>query len=79
MRTWSAIWKSWRGALWRIAASNGMRTASPFIGRSAGARTASATQVRQPIYRTAEGRWRGYERHLGPLLEALGDVVPPEA
>jgi tetratricopeptide (TPR) repeat protein len=39
-------------------------------------RTASATQVRQPIYRTSEGRWRAYERHLGPLLEALGDVVP---
>jgi tetratricopeptide (TPR) repeat protein len=38
-------------------------------------RTASATQVRQPIYRSAVGRWRAYERHLGPLLEAL-DAVP---
>jgi tetratricopeptide (TPR) repeat protein len=35
-------------------------------------RTASATQVRQPIYDTAVGRWRGYEQHLGPLLDALG-------
>ncbi len=34
-------------------------------------RTASATQVRQPIYRSAIGRWRAYEEHLGPLLEAL--------
>jgi tetratricopeptide (TPR) repeat protein len=33
-------------------------------------RTASATQVRRPIYRTSEGRWRPYERHLGPLLAA---------
>ena len=37
-------------------------------------RTASATQVRRPIFRTSEGRWRAYERHLGPLLAALGDA-----
>jgi hypothetical protein len=35
-------------------------------------RTASVTQVRQPIYRTSVQRWRRYERHLGPLIEALG-------
>jgi tetratricopeptide (TPR) repeat protein len=34
-------------------------------------RTASATQVRQPIYKSAVGRWRVYEQHLGPLLTAL--------
>ena len=34
-------------------------------------RTASATQVRQPIYNSAVGRWRVYEQHLGPLLDAL--------
>ena len=31
-------------------------------------RTASATQVRQPIYKTSIGRWRRYEKFLGPLL-----------
>src|SRR5262249_26357904 len=35
--------------------------------------TASATQVRQPIYKSAVGRWRVYEPWLGPLLEALGE------
>jgi hypothetical protein len=35
-------------------------------------RTASATQVRQPIYNSAVGRWRVYEEFLGPLLTALG-------
>jgi tetratricopeptide (TPR) repeat protein len=35
-------------------------------------RTASATQVRQPIYRSAIGRWRVYENELAPLLQALG-------
>jgi tetratricopeptide (TPR) repeat protein len=34
-------------------------------------RTASATQVRQPIYTSAVGRWRVYEEQLGPLLRAL--------
>jgi tetratricopeptide (TPR) repeat protein len=34
-------------------------------------RTASAVQVRQPIYRTSVGRWRPYEHLLGPLIEAL--------
>jgi hypothetical protein len=34
-------------------------------------RTASVTQVRQPIYASSVGRWRAYERHLGPLNEAL--------
>jgi tetratricopeptide (TPR) repeat protein len=34
-------------------------------------RTASATQVRQPIYKSAIGRWRVYEEHLGELLRGL--------
>ena len=34
--------------------------------------TASDWQVRQPIYTRSVGRWRNYERHLGPLLKALG-------
>jgi DNA-binding IclR family transcriptional regulator len=34
-------------------------------------RTASAIQVRQPIYNSAVGRWKAYEQYLGPLLEAL--------
>jgi len=35
-------------------------------------RTASATQVRQPIYTSSVGRWRVHKEHLGPLLTALG-------
>jgi tetratricopeptide (TPR) repeat protein len=35
-------------------------------------RTASRVQVRQPMYATAVGRWKRYEKHLGPLKEALG-------
>jgi len=33
--------------------------------------TASAAQVRQPIYRTSTGRWRHYRRQLEPLIAAL--------
>jgi tetratricopeptide (TPR) repeat protein len=35
-------------------------------------RTASATQVRQPIYKSAVGRWRPYQAFLAPLLHELG-------
>ncbi len=37
-------------------------------------KTASVWQVRQPIYDRSVGRWRSYERHLGPLLEGLRDL-----
>ena len=33
--------------------------------------TASATQVREPLYRTSVGRWKAYARYLEPLLCAL--------
>jgi tetratricopeptide (TPR) repeat protein len=35
-------------------------------------RTASAEQVRQPIYREGLDQWRRYEPWLGPLKDALG-------
>ena len=35
--------------------------------------TSSAWQVRQPIYQGSVGRWRHYQKHIGPLLKALGD------
>jgi len=38
-------------------------------------KTASARQVRQPIYRSSVARWRNYERFLGPLLAELGDLA----
>jgi tetratricopeptide (TPR) repeat protein len=41
--------------------------------------TASSSQVRQPIFKGAVQRWRRYETHLGPLLEALGPYAPPRA
>jgi len=34
-------------------------------------RTASAAQVREPIFRTSLGRWRRYEAQLAPLCAAL--------
>jgi len=38
--------------------------------------TASKMQVRKPIYKSSVERWRNYEAHLGPLIEALGDRAP---
>ena len=36
-------------------------------------RTASAQQVRQPIYKSGVEHWRNYETWLGPLKEALAN------
>jgi tetratricopeptide (TPR) repeat protein len=37
-------------------------------------RTASMFQVRQPMYRSAVGRWKRYEAHLGSLIAALSSA-----
>lgn len=36
--------------------------------------TASISQVRNPIYRSSNQRWKNYEKHIGPMLELLADV-----
>jgi tetratricopeptide (TPR) repeat protein len=35
-------------------------------------KTASAVQVRQPLFRSSLQRWRKYENYIGPLLHELG-------
>jgi hypothetical protein len=35
-------------------------------------KTASAAQVRQPVYTPSIERWRHYVKYLQPLIEALG-------
>ena len=37
--------------------------------------TASAAQVREPVYRSSVGKWRAYEPFLGPLIAALGEAA----
>ena len=39
--------------------------------------TASAWQVRQPLYTSSVERWQHYRAHLGPLAAALGMELPP--
>jgi hypothetical protein len=38
-------------------------------------RTASSDQVRQPIFREGLDQWKHFEPWLGPLKDALGDVL----
>jgi hypothetical protein len=38
-------------------------------------RTASAQQVRKPIYRDGVDQWRHFAEWLKPLEQALGDVL----
>jgi hypothetical protein len=45
-----------------------------FETNSAPVATASAAQVRKPIYRDALARWRRFENQLSPLIERLRDA-----
>lgn len=47
-----------------------------FEQRAGAVKTASVWQVREPLYRRSSGRWRHYQKHLGPLRAALGDLAP---
>jgi len=55
------------GMGWEPACLDFHRTARPV-------RTASFTQVRQPLYRSAIGRWKNYEHELADLFAALPRV-----
>jgi hypothetical protein len=35
--------------------------------------TASAIQIKSPIYPSSIGRWKNYQQHLQPLIEVLGE------
>ncbi len=48
---------------------------APTAAATRSIQTSSAFQVRQPITPASRGRWRNYERHLGPLFDALGDLA----
>ena len=39
-------------------------------------KTASLAQVREPVYTSSVERWRSYEKHLQPLIAALGEFAP---
>ncbi len=54
------------GLEWEPACLDFYRTERPVL-------TASAWQVRQPLYRRSIGRWRHYEPHLAALLELAGE------
>ena len=58
------------GLDWERACLNFHETERPVL-------TASGWQVRQPLYSRSVGRWRRYERHLGPLLEVLAKGPEP--
>ena len=57
---------AWCGLEWEDAVLAFEKNASPSL-------TASAAQVRQPIYRTSLEQWRHYEEELQPLIRVLRD------
>jgi tetratricopeptide (TPR) repeat protein len=63
------------GLVWTPTAINIERNAAVSL-------TASAAQIRRPIYGTSSGRWRHYRQHLQPLTTALrrhGIDLPQDA
>jgi hypothetical protein len=58
------------GLEWEPACLDFHRTRRPV-------RTASLTQVRQPIYRRSLARWRNYEKALQPLFDQLAASLEP--
>ena len=59
------------GLAWEDACLEFHKTSRPV-------RTASVTQVRQPIYQSSVGRWQPDPAVIRPLLEALGTDVNPQ-
>ncbi len=60
------------GLTWQEQVSEFHRSDAPSM-------TASASQVRQPVYRSSVGKWRNYEKELLPLsgiLESAGIEIP---
>ena len=50
-----------------------------FFEREGAVRTASAAQVRRPVYATSLERWRRHAERLRPLAHALGPYGPTDA
>jgi len=63
---------AWCGLAWEPACLEFRRTKWPV-------RTASAVQVRQPVFRTSVGRWKHYEQDLVSLFARLEKEPTPPA
>jgi tetratricopeptide (TPR) repeat protein len=63
-RRWGANIAAYCGLEWQDSAVDIQQNKSVSL-------TASAAQVRRPIYGSSSGRWRHYERHLGVLIDTL--------
>ncbi|MGO8744451.1 MAG: tetratricopeptide repeat protein [Thermoguttaceae bacterium] len=59
---------AWCGLAWEPACLEFQQAKRPV-------RTASAVQVRQPVFRTSVGRWKHYEHALGSLFARLESMV----
>jgi tetratricopeptide (TPR) repeat protein len=51
---------------------------SSFHAHQRAVTTASAIQVRRPVYSSSIGKWRNYEPYLTPLIEALQGAEPAD-
>jgi tetratricopeptide (TPR) repeat protein len=61
---------AWCGLSWEPACLEFHRANRPV-------RTASAVQVRQPVFKTSKGRWKNYQQALAPLFARLKSEPGP--
>jgi hypothetical protein len=64
---WARVLVEWCGLEWNDACLRFYENKRPV-------RTASVTQVRQPIYSSSMGRWKKWEPYIKPLLDEIGDL-----
>jgi hypothetical protein len=64
---WSEILLDWCGLPWQNEVLDFHQSSQPST-------TASAAQVRKPIYGTSVNRWRNYATQLQPVLRRLADA-----
>ena len=79
MSRWSKIWRARRAACSLFATCPGSLAVSNFIEIRAST-TASASQIRQPIYNSSVDKWKHYAEQLMPLSRLLeeGGVAADE-
>ncbi len=70
--------KASRGESWRRADWTGSQRCLEFYRTKRPIRTASITQVRQPVYKQSVARWKNYQDVLRDLFNGLPADPPRE-
>ena len=73
MRRWWTTCRGWPGRCWDFLALGLKIKVLKFYehARTKRVNSPSQAEVKKPLYRTAVGRWRNYEKYLEPYMSGL--------